>query len=138
MPSRARAAAAANAMLGAMLGVAGCAHPSATAAGSGVARIDTATVGFGTIASIRPVPAQFAGAVGVGGVHRSILDAIGAAGRVPQGPTRAPAVEFIIRAADGRTLSVVQGNDLHFHPGEQVVLTDGAPGRLARAAPTGT
>lgn len=50
---------------------------------------------------------------------RAALLADGAAGE-PQG--REPLVEFIIRADDGETLSIVQGNEPGFHAGDRVVI----------------
>jgi len=43
-----------------------------------------------------------------------------------------PLVEFIVRADDGATLSIVQANDQGFRTGDRVVIVRDAQTRLAR------
>lgn len=117
----------------------------------------TAEVSYGVIVSERPVTVQGqptgVGAMGgavAGGVAGSyiggrdpranILGAVGGAilggvvgNAVEGGMSTGTAVEFVIREDDGRTITVVQTNELNLQPGERVALTRGARTRLSRA-----
>ncbi len=124
-------------------GVAGCAprdtNPAYSAADIGGA----ASAGLGTIVSMRPVAVPVA-VTGLNGgdtdIRGNLLGAIGgvAGNAVAHQADRGPAVEFIVQEDAGPTVSVVQGNALHFVPGERVAITGGARARLARAGLAGT
>jgi outer membrane lipoprotein SlyB len=80
------------------------------------------TVSHGTILSMRPV-----------GDHTSaepfrvalVADATG------DRPNDRPLVEFIVRADDGATLSIVQANEAGFRTGDRVVILRDDTARLA-------
>jgi outer membrane lipoprotein SlyB len=78
---------------------------------------------YGIIASLRPVTQS--GPHGTAtGPGASILAAIGVG--VPTGTGAAPSeAEFVIRADDGRTLSIMQANDKNFRAGQRVALRGG-------------
>ncbi len=110
--------------------LAGCA-PHAGPVADTSHQVPLGGVEYGVIASLRPV------AVPVDPAERRILAAIGmgpalnrdrAANQAPP-PSE---MEFIIRADDGRTLSVMQPNDQDFHAGERVALSPGPRTRVAR------
>ena len=118
-----------------------------------------AEVSFGTIVAERPVTVQAEnsgtgtlGGAGLGGVAGSfiggsdirgnILGAVGGAilggitGNIAENQVgRGNAVEFVIRQDDGRTISVVQTNELQLALDERVAVTRGARTRLARLPP---
>ena len=75
----------------------------------------------GVIVTIRPMTAA----------SDRILLALNEGGATRAGRS-APAMEFIIRENDGRTISVVQTDADGFQPGERVTLTGGARTRIAR------
>lgn len=60
---------------------------------------------------------------------RAALLADGAAGETQGGE---PLVEFIVRADEGETLSIVQGNEPGFHTGDRVVILRDDRTRLTR------
>lgn len=112
-------------------------------------------VEMGTIQSVQPVQIEgtksgigsIGGAVvggiaastvggGRGSAIASVLGAIagGVAGAaVEEGTTRQTALEITVTLDSGRTLSLVQGADVEFKPGERVkVLTNGFESRVSR------
>ena len=101
-----------------LAGVAGCtpavAPPTAPQA---------AAAGGGTILSVRTIERRTA----VGPLRAALLiDA------EPAKDAGDPLVEFIVRADDGATLSIVQANDAGFRQGDRVVILRAAQTRLAR------
>jgi outer membrane lipoprotein SlyB len=103
-------------MLVGLLGVSGCASappPPPVAHTDNLVR--------GVIVSMRPIPV-FPGA------QSTILAAFGS----PTTAAQTPSTEFIIRADNGATISVVQGNAEKFQPGERIGL---APGDRTRVIP---
>jgi outer membrane lipoprotein SlyB len=78
---------------------------------------------YGTILSMRPIQRRAAAEP----LRAALLSDAGAA----EGGNAAR-VEFIVRAAGGATLSIVQANDADFHPGDRVTILRGAETRLAR------
>ena len=103
-------------MLVGLLGVFGCASTTPPAP---VAHTDNLV--RGVIVSMRPIPVS-------AGAQATILAAFGSPTTIA--PT--PATEFIIRADNGATISVVQGNGEKFQPGERIGL---APGDRTRVIP---
>jgi len=117
----------------------------------------TAQVSYGVIVSMRPVTVEpqntglggLAGAaagatagsyIGHNDTRANILGAIAggligavAGNAIESSVSTGDAYEFIIREDDGNTLSVVQTDELHFKPGDRVVLTRGARTRIAPA-----
>ncbi len=81
-----------------------------------------ASLSAGTILSIRAVNAASEAAR-----LRTLLDDSGDHGRTAQA-----LAEFIVRADDGATLSIVQVNDPAFRAGERVIILRDAQTRLAR------
>jgi hypothetical protein len=78
---------------------------------------------YGIIASLRPVLQGPPSGVATDPGAR-ILAAIGVG--VPAGAGSAPGeAEFVIRADDGRTLSIMQANDKNFRAGQRVALRGG-------------
>jgi outer membrane lipoprotein SlyB len=78
---------------------------------------------YGIIASLRPVLQAAPNGVATDPGAR-ILAAIGVG--VPAGVGTAPGeAEFVIRADDGRTLSIMQANDKNFRAGQRVALSGG-------------
>jgi outer membrane lipoprotein SlyB len=123
------------AALGLLAGLAACASvppaPVPYAAGE-AARTAGGGAGTGVIAAMRQE--EFQDLPG-GGARARILSVVG--GTAAQRDVRA-AVEFIVRTDDGQTISVVQGNEDRFRPGERVLLArGGARTRIVRAAATG-
>lgn len=109
-----------------LAGLGGCAAPPPPV----VAVAPGAPVLTGRIVSERPVVLRVAGAEG--GVLGALGAPRGADGRL------APAIEFIVREADGRIVSVIQPAPTALHPGEAVRILRGGVTRLApltRAAP---
>ncbi|MCF3947474.1 hypothetical protein AiwAL_11420 [Acidiphilium sp. AL] len=112
------------AVLGVIAGLAGCAAtPPPAAVTDG--RLPALT---GTIVSARPVMLQVAGAEG------GVLGALGAPRDADE--TLAPAIEFIVREAGGRIVSVIQPAPTVLHPGETVRILRGTVTRLAPLAPS--
>jgi outer membrane lipoprotein SlyB len=117
------------ALLAALLGVAACA-PRATTASTGQDAARPASVGYGTIVSMRLV-------AGGHDVSTSILGAIGgvAGSAVQNQAGKGETVEFILHEDGGQTVSIVQTNEDNFRLGERVLMTHGARTRLARGTP---
>ncbi len=105
------------------LGVAGCTPARTDTVGTEPASATTSAPGGGVIASMRPMMVAASDA---------ILIALNEGG-VARGSRPTEAVEFIIRADGGRTVSVVQSDAGGFRPGQRVVLTGGARTHVARA-----
>jgi hypothetical protein len=113
------------ALLAGLLALDGCARHATTAA---VPVVPPAGVRCGTIAAIRPT--GFAPPIAsAGGVSLSILRAIGPV--ADPAAAQGGATEVIVRTDAGETISVVQGDASGLRPGERVVVTSGAPSRVA-------
>lgn len=97
--------------------MAGCAAPRTDPAPGAVA---ARPAGQGVVVAIRPVSGQ-AGA--------RVLGLVGAS------PGARGAVEVIVRADEGQTLSVVQADAQGLRPGQRVALSRGARTAIAVAAP---
>ena len=99
-------------------GVSGCAPPtpSKPAAAPAVANA-------GTILSMRAVSAR----AGDGPLRTALL----IDGAAPRDASQ-KLVEFIVRADDGATLSIVQGNEAGFRTGDRVIIRRDEIARLAR------
>jgi outer membrane lipoprotein SlyB len=139
-----------------LLGIAACAPTNTNTTYTGAAIGRSAQVSRGTILSMRAVAVQnqegaavgtgvgaVAGGVAgsfIGGDPRSnILGGLagavigGVAGHeIGKSVSTGDAVEFVIREEGGGTISVVQTNELNFHPGERVLIIRGDRTRLAR------
>ena len=101
-----------------LAGIAGCAPASPPRA------VQPARVGSeGTILSMRTVQTR---------ASEQPLQAVLRAGGVGSDDARALLVEFIVRADDGATLSIVQPNDAGFHAGDRVVILRDDTAHLAR------
>lgn len=119
---------AAPASLLVLLGVAACAPaPTVPAAPT----VDAAGFWHGVIVAMRPVSIADPPA-GPADIRATILGAIGDQALARQAGA-GDATEFIVRGDDGRTLSVVQTNQDRLQPGERVMLSTGAHGRIAPA-----
>lgn len=111
-----------------MLALAGCAAPKpAPAIAVGPAAATTAATGGGVIVALRP-PAPDTPA------RRRVLAALGVAA-APAGDA-----EVIVRADDGRPLSVMQHDSRALRAGERIALVGGprtriAPPGISRAVP---
>ncbi len=105
----------------ALIAVAGCAQPITRAPQA----VDTpsAPLGAGTILSMRTVTSP----AGQEPWRALLLAGAGA----DDGGERQQ-VEFIVRADDGATLSIVQPNESDFRPGDRVIILRGARTHLAR------
>ena len=103
-----------------VVGVAGCAPRAAT-----VLAPAPAQAGAGTIVSMRQVVTASAS------VQPLRVALAGDSAAVDQADS-VPLVEFIVRADDGATLSIVQVNDLGLHTGDHVLIRRGQQTRLAR------
>jgi outer membrane lipoprotein SlyB len=110
----------------ASLDLAGCSQASAPPANAPAQSLPQAGVEYGVIASLRPVARP------IGGPGASILAAVGMGGAAGAQAAVPAETEFVIRADDGRTLSVMQPNDQDFHAGERVALSRGARTRIVR------
>lgn len=100
--------------IGVMAALAGCAsHPGA--APKTQAATQPSTTANATILSMRKIAAPNSR-----DPWRNALLANVAAGNATTDPR--PLVEFIVRADDGATLSIVQANPTDFHPGDRVVI----------------
>jgi outer membrane lipoprotein SlyB len=111
--------------------VGGCAprHPATTESGPAANRV--AAIAAGTIVAVRPVPRESAIAASGPDPRDGVLRSLGAAlVDVPDDRV----AEFIVRADDGETISVMQINAENLHPGERVVLTGGSRVRLVLGA----
>jgi outer membrane lipoprotein SlyB len=112
------------AMLAILLGLAACAP---TRPGIAISEGSTETARYGVIVAMRPQ-------AGTDNEMRDrILGAIGDGGQAARGIGSAASVEFIIRGDDGQTISVVQSDEAHFHPGERVILAGGEHSRIVPA-----
>src|SRR5215472_15696292 len=101
-----------------LVGVAGC-----TPAVAPPTPPQTAAAGGGTILSVRAIERHTA----VEPLRAALLtDA------EPAKNAGDPLVEFIVRADDGTTLSIVQANDSAFRQGDRVVILRAAQTHLAR------
>jgi outer membrane lipoprotein SlyB len=90
---------------------------------------------YGTIASLRPVLQAAPGGMGTDPGAR-IFAAIGVG--IPTGAGTAPGeTEFVVRADDGRTLSIMQANDRSFRAGQRVALRGGARMQVVSLAASG-
>ncbi len=137
-----------------LLGVAGCAATNTNTTVPAAAIGQPASVSYGTILAERPVTisgsnngmgalagAAVGGTAGsfIGGdVRSNILAAIGGAligglagNTIQNEMTNGSATEFIIREDNGRTISVVQSNELRLQPGQRVMIIHGAETQLA-------
>lgn len=102
-----------------LAGVAGCAPASPPRVA-----VQPAPAGReGTILSMRTVTAR---------ASEQPLQAALLADGVGSADARQSLVEFIVRADDGATLSIVQANDAGFHAGDRVVILRGETVHLAR------
>ncbi|HEY0418206.1 MAG TPA: hypothetical protein VGC80_01670 [Acetobacteraceae bacterium] len=108
-----------------LLGAAACAPASPTAARADADAGRAAGVSPAVIVSMRPIPAR--------ALYTPVAAAMGGLTLVESQTGRGTVTEFIIREEGGQTLSVVQGNEEGFRPGERVTLTRGARTRIARA-----
>jgi hypothetical protein len=79
--------------------------------------VPAAAVGAATVLTVRPIAAT--GADDAPGWRSALLNGASESGAPP--PTGALA-EFIVRADDGATLSIVQPNDAGLHVGDRVTL----------------
>jgi outer membrane lipoprotein SlyB len=85
---------------------------------------------YGVIVAARPLPP---GGGAAGDMRATVLAALGAA--AAGGPAAAhPALEFIVRDAAGRTVSVVQDNPQQLRPGDRVAIRRAQRTELVRAA----
>jgi hypothetical protein len=75
-----------------------------------------AAIGAATVLTVRPIMAAAADA---GGWRAALLDGASESGAPPAGAALA---EFIVRADDGATLSIVQPNDAGLRVGDRVIL----------------
>ena len=136
------------ALLAAACGLAACASRPSVRVESTQSVVRPATLGTGTIVSLRPLvlPARATGGAATASgsfaagndVRGNILGAIGGARIADVAERRVGrdgAVEFIVREDGGQAVSGVQTNELNFRFGERVVITRGDRTRLARAAP---
>jgi outer membrane lipoprotein SlyB len=107
-----------------LLGLAGCAPGRPDTAQARPAAAPAMGPDSGVIVSIRPMTVA---------ASDTILIALNETGG-GRGSRPMAAVEFIVRANGGRTVSVVQPDADGFRPGDHVVLTGGGRTRVARAA----
>lgn len=105
--------------------IAGCAPAiNATAPAPGSSSVPFSA---GTILSMRAV-ATPAGSAPWRAALLAAASGTGGAGS----NSAAPLIEFIVRADDGATLSIVQSNNLDLHKGDRVVIRYEATAQLAR------
>jgi hypothetical protein len=109
--------------------LAGCA-PNSAPAPAAVAPAAEAGSRYGVIVAERPLRP---GASGAGDVRGAILAKLGGAAVVQPIAGTAEEAEFIVRAEDAQTLSVVQDNPQHLRPGERVLIHAGPRTWLSRA-----
>ena len=109
----------------ALVVLAGCARPASLATNPSPARPST-PFSAGTILSMRAIDAS----AGSAPWRAALLAA--ASGGSGGGAPPAPLTEFIVRADDGATLSIVQSNKLDLHTGERVVIRYEPTVQLAR------
>ncbi len=109
--------------------LAGCAtgRPPAPQAASAVVRPATPGDEIGVIVAERPLQPRAAG-----DVRATILATLGDAA-VTAALAQIATAEFIVREADGATLSVVQDNPQHLRPGERVAIERRPQTMLVRA-----
>lgn len=77
----------------------------------------------GTILSMRPVSGHYG--------QEPVIETFRIGSGVTNIPENAALEEFIVRADDGATLSIVQPNDLKFHAGQRVAILHAEATRLA-------
>ncbi len=107
-----------SAVLAGLFSLAGCATHHGESAATPPSSAPAASIGYATIVAARQS--------GIEGTR--ILAAIGL---TPMGAAAGRGeVEFIVRTADGATLSVVQADRDNLRPGERVVVLSGARTRL--------
>jgi len=106
------------------LPLASCAPTTARAPAPDVGAVAPAGPSYATIAAVRPI----APTVAAGDSRAQILTAMG----VPV-QSGAAMSEFVLQTDDGRTLSIVTADGLHFVPGQRVRLVPGPVPSLAPA-----
>jgi outer membrane lipoprotein SlyB len=111
----------------ALLGIAGCANAVTHTASPAAATAHSVSSNEGTILSLRAVAVRD---------ERDpwrvalLADTSGAASAVNDGGSHL--TEFIVRIDGGSTISVVQTNELGFHPGDRVAVVRNGHTHIAR------
>ncbi len=110
----------------ALVVLAGCARPAPLATTNPSPAPQSAPFSAGTILSMRAVSTS----TGSAPWRAALLAA--ASGSSGGSDSPAPLTEFIVRADDGATLSIVQSNKLDLHTGDRVVIRFEPTVQLAR------